>query len=395
MKIGHVLVGGALSFLLLLVAILGATVYLLASGGGDSLYINLAGRQRMLSQKIAKESFSYANHPSPESLAILERSLIIFEHTHRALRMSGLAPLSLDNTNEAPVGGATDFAVIAKLDDVQAVWTELSAGIRELVTKAQSEAKALRVLEEECPRLLALSEEALVLEGSNAPVRVVNIAGRQRMLSQRIGLDVLLFQRDTTPATRAQLENDIKLFVTTHRARRYGGETQLHLEGAEVAFFSAATEPQMIKKLDQVEASLQRLELAIQELTSENNLNKAVATVAEINPRLLKTMDEAVTLAQHQADAKVRLLRNLQLATTVVGLAIVALAIWYSSRVGRSLARLRRAAEDISLGKLETVIELRGTGEIRDLARSFERMRTSLEAAMLEVDHHDRFAAKT
>jgi nitrate/nitrite-specific signal transduction histidine kinase len=260
------------------------------------------------------------------------------------------------------------------------------------MAKAESQAAALRALEEECPRMLALSNDVVALEGNNAPARLVDVAGRQRMLSQRIGLDLLLFQRDPSPARRLQLDSDLKLFGTTHRALRYGGDTPVRLDSSEVAFFSAATDPAIINKLDRVEESWKRLETAIREVTGENNLSKAVAAVAEINPRLLKTMDEAVTLAQHLADGKVRLLRNLQLVTTVAGLVIVAFAIGYSSRVGVSLARLRRAAEDISLGKLATPVELKGTGEIGDLARSFERMRTSLEAAIFDVERREGLA---
>ena len=68
----------------------------------DGLVINLAGRQRMLVQKIVKEtvSFNYAraNAWAEEQniLGSLKATMSIFDKTHKALIESGEAPITLD-----------------------------------------------------------------------------------------------------------------------------------------------------------------------------------------------------------------------------------------------------------------------------------------------------------
>ncbi|HKQ67852.1 MAG TPA: type IV pili methyl-accepting chemotaxis transducer N-terminal domain-containing protein [Polyangiaceae bacterium] len=388
MKIRHVLTFGASTFLLLLVLLLGATGYLFAFGGSDALYVNLAGRQRMLSQKISKESLLLARGPSAEARAALERSIAIFERTHRALRMSGSAPLSLDNTNDADVVGPTNFALLAKLDQVGSLWSEMATIIRDVEQRAEALATARDTLARECPRLLAAAEKVVRLETElrDASPRLVNLAGRQRMLSQKLGFDALLYAQEPSQPLREQLEEDLRIFTKSHRALRYGGDAQLDAGARETTFVAAASDPAIVKALDGAEEIWQRVAPAVGVVLAPEGLHASLVALTELNPRLLKTMDEAVTLAQHLADSKVKLLRQLQIGTSAIGLVLVLLAIGYSNRMGRAFSQLKAAAEEISLGQLATPVDTHGQGEVGELARSFERMRSSLEAAISDLE---------
>lgn len=66
----------------------------------------------------------------------------------------------------------------------------------------------------------------------------------------------------------------------------------------------------------------------------------------------------------------------------LVGLAVV---IFLSRRIARPILRLTRMAENMSTGDLDTPIHLNANDEIGDLARSLERMRASLKAAMARL----------
>ena len=69
-----------------------AIIFLLAAASGISLYlsmaidpntINVAGRQRMLSQRIAKEAMLV--EAGIEQRAVLEKTISLFERSHRAI----------------------------------------------------------------------------------------------------------------------------------------------------------------------------------------------------------------------------------------------------------------------------------------------------------------------
>ena len=79
-----------------------ATLYATSRQKNDGLIINLAGRQRMLSQKMSKElhHFMYVTDkqgkPDKNSAAMVRSTMEIFEITLTALKNSGKAPLSLN-----------------------------------------------------------------------------------------------------------------------------------------------------------------------------------------------------------------------------------------------------------------------------------------------------------
>jgi methyl-accepting chemotaxis protein len=55
---------------------------------------------------------------------------------------------------------------------------------------------------------------------------------------------------------------------------------------------------------------------------------------------------------------------------------------YYSRSVIRPILNLSEVADKISMGDLDTPIQVRGKGEVRVLAESIERMQTSVKAAI-------------
>jgi len=71
----------------------------------------------------------------------------------------------------------------------------------------------------------------------------------------------------------------------------------------------------------------------------------------------------------------------------IFGFLFVALNLMVHLFVTRRLARLSRVADDVSLGRSHApAIDTRGGDEVAGLARSFDRMRTSLDSAMKMLD---------
>lgn len=107
---------------LITVGMLTATWVVTTSQKDDSLVINLAGRQRMLSQKLAKELLAYGHTKDGAAKGQISNTIAVFEKTLGALSDSGPAPLTLDLSGPMAVLPGASQAVAGQLNKVQQAW---------------------------------------------------------------------------------------------------------------------------------------------------------------------------------------------------------------------------------------------------------------------------------
>ncbi len=122
-------------FFLLLIVICGSTLLTVRAQRADGLIINLAGRQRMLTQKFTKETYATlggqmvpgAKNGNLIAVATKGRnqSEKLFTTTLKALRDGGITYLNLDLTGEVQIAPTKDPKILAQLADVENQWTHL------------------------------------------------------------------------------------------------------------------------------------------------------------------------------------------------------------------------------------------------------------------------------
>lgn len=136
--------------------------------GSDPQAINLAGQQRMLSQRIVKSWVQIGLNVQPMlSMRQLDESIRRFEQNLRVLE-------PMVNTSEAR----------SALGGLHLAWVPLLAAVRGVIRQpdaAQVDARAEEVLLAADRLTRVLQDQATVATG-----RWINLAGRQRMLSQRL-----------------------------------------------------------------------------------------------------------------------------------------------------------------------------------------------------------------
>lgn len=178
--------------LMMLIPVLVFSVPAPTAGGTELDYaaaINMAGRQRMLSQRITKSYLQVGLGANQElSRSQLQASIGQFESQLRAL------------DEFAPAGD-----VGTAINQVTALWEPFRE--KALLTPDRASAKQLARMDEallqECEHVVQLLEEA---SGSNHG-RLVNISGRQRMLSQRLAKFYMVIAAGIgTPAIREQMQ---------------------------------------------------------------------------------------------------------------------------------------------------------------------------------------------
>ena len=107
------------AFVLLVLVSVGAMMWGLETQRQDALVINLAGRQRMLTQQMARLAFEVGEGEEINNAALQETEQT-FDQTLRALRDGGEAPYFSDTTMTLPF--TRDPGIRSALDEVTLTW---------------------------------------------------------------------------------------------------------------------------------------------------------------------------------------------------------------------------------------------------------------------------------
>jgi methyl-accepting chemotaxis protein len=218
---------------------------------------------------------------------------------------------------------------------------------------------------------------------------VVNLSGRQRMLTQRVTHQLLTYsakldaRADVTDA-RSRVRSTMRVFEATLAALDQGGPAPIDLQMASFREVPAASRP-VAARLAMVRATYSPYREAARKILEGDAAARAsgIETIINIESDLLAEMDAAVSLLQREAEAKVNDLFVIQGAALVLSLLFtLLLARWVRTSVIEPLERLREAAEEMSLGNLHKAVPISGSTELRSLAESFDRMRTSLRTLL-------------
>lgn len=152
--------------------------------------INIAGRQRMLTQRMAKATCMLRMGVKPDyHRAQLLDAQALFDRSLTALKKGS------DRDNLLP---EKSRRVMTVLDKVSKHWLPVQIGLQPAINGAAIEDKTLQMLADANMQLLKDSHKAVGLmertyvqdTGDKSANRALNYAGAQRMLSQRIAKDL-------------------------------------------------------------------------------------------------------------------------------------------------------------------------------------------------------------
>ena len=232
--------------------------------------INLAGKQRMLTQKMSKESLLIFIGIEPQKSAnALKESYTLFDKTLKGL-INGDETLKLIPSNNKEVD--------KKLMEVKKLWEPFYKEIQGVATFKNLTDKTFEYIDKNNIPLLKKMNEAVVLytklgnkNGSKLKMaNDINLAGKQRMLTQKIAKDILLYQAEINPKIALDdLKSSISLFDKILNGL-YNGDKKLNLRGTKL--------PKILKQLDIAKEAWQKAKPLIpkalkqksnQELTKE------------------------------------------------------------------------------------------------------------------------------
>lgn len=213
--------------------------------------INLAGRQRMLSQRLSKAWLARAQpNAHPQALPVLQRSIEQFERQLNDLQ-----------------GYAPNAAIRQTYADLDSAWN----AFRQQLQEAPAARPAAQALLQADARVLTLAHQGtqqLEALATRPTGRWVNVAGRQRMLSQRMAkfYFAAAWQLEVASA-REEIKLARQEFLSAASALRQAPETspriadELALAEGQWVFFDAAlkAEGNSPKQLHEVFVSSENL----------------------------------------------------------------------------------------------------------------------------------------
>lgn len=191
----------------------------LAVGDATLNRIALAGRQRMLSQRLSRAALFMALEVERKThLNMLKRSRSLFDRTLKGLR-SGDEGLNLP--------AATAEPVVAAIAEVESVWTQFDQMMAAIVDRGSVEEQEISAIARLNPTLLDLSNkvvsELTLLQDGSGTIVELNVAARQRMLTQKMAKEAaLIVVGFESIQNQINLKKTRDLFEASHSALLYG-----------------------------------------------------------------------------------------------------------------------------------------------------------------------------
>ena len=220
---------------------------------------------------------------------------------------------------------------------------------------------------------------------------VINLAGRQRMLSQKMTKEILLFQMEKARTGQANeklaegVRNTMEVFDKTLSALKDSGDAPLSLDFKNMAYRKCpkAREP-AYSQLEKVHNIWKKFSGHIEGvLKNEGTSEKDLAWIAKNNLLLLKTMNAAVSMMQKQSEGKVSMLLSAQLVGILAGICFMIFAIMTIFSIIKRMDRIKDFTTQLGTGDFTVKSGIESKDELGVIGKVLDEMTKSLKEMIL------------
>ena len=216
---------------------------------------------------------------------------------------------------------------------------------------------------------------------------VINLAGRQRMLSQKMTKEILDFTATSDSRIKGTILNTAKVFDLTLKALSGSGRAPLtlNLQSTDYRQCPAAT-GEVLAQLRKVSSLWDTFYGHLDALVaSGGESSDSLAWIKANNLPLLAEMNSAVVLMQKASEKKLSRLYTLQVGGIVAGLLIMILGLRMTVVMVTRLARVERFAKRLGAGDLNATSGIGGQDELGCIGKSLDGMAEEMKAMLTGV----------
>ncbi|MEE9614514.1 MAG: type IV pili methyl-accepting chemotaxis transducer N-terminal domain-containing protein, partial [Thermodesulfobacteriota bacterium] len=349
------------SFIGLLLATIIATFWTVGQLKSDGKVINMAGRQRMLTQKMTKEVAALLQGKA-ESASVLATA-DLFDKSLNAL-------ISGDRSQGIPP--AENPAIRTQLTKVQTMWGEFKDNLEGLVAVSDRRQGVYAYLMERNVLLLTKMNKAVgMMQKQGLPAKTINIAGRQRMLTQKMTKEALAL--DMGAATIEEFFATVALFDKT-LGGLVNGDAELGLRPVQ--------DPAILSQLGKVREEWKPFKANAEKLAEAAvGVERYTGYILANNVPLLKEANVAV--GQYEADSagKISSLKKMQMGFFLLTLALFGVGWVFLSRIIiQPVKRMSELASTVARGDLDVNVNVNSNDELGVMGRAFSDMVAYLKA---------------
>lgn len=250
--------------------------------------IDMAGRQRMLSQRIAKSSCFISTFTDvDEHVLILRNSIKAFEETHLALK---------NGNSDLNVFAQSDTGVLDELQKLDPLWEHLKFAGTVLIQAPKLPGVDMDIIAElnyltliQADRVVKAIEVANTTTNTHGLNQTINLAGRQRMLVQKAVKEFCFISYGISPVeNKRNLRQTIDLLNISF--------DQL-IHGAAGHAITAPPTPEINDQLKYIKSQWLSAQ-SIMEKATRNIFpqNHEFKIISKVNEQLLTQLDEVVEL---------------------------------------------------------------------------------------------------
>ncbi len=253
--------------------------------------INLAGKQRMLTQRISKLAIECSLKLMPNSCKQLNKYVSLYDKTLNGF-INGDKELKLSPINQKDA--------LTQIDKIKTVWNPFKTATINLEKSLGKDKNAINIIEKTNIKLLKESDKLVsILENSSAKnisyiekakLKIVNIAGRERMLTQKMTKELLEYLKLNNTKAKDEVKKSVNIFDNSLNAL---------IDGSNKMQLPKVTNETIKKQLIKVKAMWQKIKPFY---SKEKLSNKELTLLLKVNPILLKEMNRAVSIIENSTD---------------------------------------------------------------------------------------------